>query len=125
MGRRGFDNRNNKHGMDLLVPSHLVLLQPGESKRINLHYAGHESFEVPATAKCGRYKCRHCPAFFSGDARRAARHFLPTGLPKSFLVACFRGLKQSSDHEFGGYRLPLAMSCLSSVQWFWNWVSEC
>ena len=36
MGRRGFDNRNNKHVMDLLVPSHLVLLQPVESKRNQL-----------------------------------------------------------------------------------------
>ena len=110
MGRRGFDSRNNKHVMDLLVPSHLVLVQPGESKRINLHYGGHENFEVIATAKCGRYKCRHCPAAFSGDARRASRHFLPTGLPKSFSVACFRCLKQSIDHEFGEFRLPLARS---------------
>ncbi|OLP99001.1 hypothetical protein AK812_SmicGene18511 [Symbiodinium microadriaticum] len=52
MGRRGFDSRNNNHVMDLLVPSHLVLVQPGESKRINLHYGGHENFEVIATAKC-------------------------------------------------------------------------
>ena len=83
MGRRGFDNRNNKHVMDLLVPSHLVLLQPVESKRINLHYGGHESFEVPATAKCGRYKCRHCPTFSAAMHAGLLGTFCPRGFPRA------------------------------------------
>ena len=54
------------HGVrDLLVPAHLVLVQPGESKKVNLHYAGHNLYEVLSSEKRGRYKCRHCPAFFS------------------------------------------------------------
>ena len=65
-----------------LLEKHLVAVAPGETKNVRTFYAGRQEVQVPAEKKCKQWKCLHCVAIFSGDARRCARHFLPTSLPK-------------------------------------------
>ena len=69
MGRLGADARDNKLVAELLIPQHLVLVPAsGEEVTVNTVYAGRQKYSVEKGRKCGKYKCRHCPAFFSADA---------------------------------------------------------
>ena len=92
MGRHGASQRDNKLVQDLLIPHHLVLVPAnGQEVTVNALYAGRVKFSVETDKKCDKYKCRHCSAFFAGDMRRCARHYLPHGLPKG-CFGCVAGI---------------------------------
>ncbi len=95
MGRPGADERDNTKVRECLVPRHLVLVRVGSTVQVQTNYAGVVSVTLPKErptwgggdpkrTKADQYKCVHCPALFSGDARRLARHFLPERLPPDF-----------------------------------------
>ena len=103
MGRRHGDDRDNREVMAELE-KHLVAVAPGETKRVSTYYAGRQDITVASAKKCKQWKCKHCVALFCGDARRCARHFLPTSLPKRLELSplsCVAGVTMWTTNCYG------------------------
>ena len=83
MGRVGFDKRDVKE-VEKVMGDLMVPLERGQTTEVNTRYSGKISRTSPPDKVCLQFKCLYCPWKGPGDIRRRARHFLPTGLPKSF-----------------------------------------
>ena len=83
MGRTGWDNRHSKD-VEKILGSLMERIEVGQTKQVATKYQGTITCSVGGDKKCNQYKCLFCTWMGPGDARRRARHFLPTGLPKSF-----------------------------------------